>query len=147
MSARDDALLIAEADAPCRAIQGADLIGISPFPEEDELSRFDVCRNRAIDHHRKEKRMKVPADSQALERVPDTAPATANVLELQQAHSQILGALAALPKNQQEVVRLKFQNGLSYKEISRITGLSVSNVGFLLHTAMKTLRGSLGGDQ
>ena len=45
-----------------------------------------------------------------------------------------------LPANQQEVVRLKFQNGFSYKEISRITTLSVGNVGFLIHTAVARLR-------
>ena len=45
-----------------------------------------------------------------------------------------------LPDNQQEVVRLKFQNGMSYKEIATVTELSVTNVGFLLHTAINTLR-------
>ena len=29
------------------------------------------------------------------------------------------------------MIRLKFQNELSYKEISQVTGLSVTNVGFL----------------
>jgi len=51
--------------------------------------------------------------------------------------------LAALPLNQREVVRLKFQNGLSYQEISRVTSLTVTNVGFLLHTALKTIRHQL----
>ena len=37
----------------------------------------------------------------------------------------ILGMIDRLPPNQQEVVRLKFQNGFSYKEIARITTLSV----------------------
>ena len=40
-------------------------------------------------------------------------------------------ASSRLPPNQQEVVRLKFQNGFSYQEISRITSLSVGNVGFI----------------
>ena len=48
--------------------------------------------------------------------------------------------LSNLPANQQEVVRLKFSGGLSYREISEVTGLSVTNVGFLLHTAIKALR-------
>ena len=48
--------------------------------------------------------------------------------------------LDRLPPNQQEVVRLKFQNGFSYKEIARITELSVTNVGFLIHTAVTNLR-------
>src|SRR5262249_10130748 len=54
--------------------------------------------------------------------------------------SAVLRMLETLPENQQEVVRLKFQDGLSYKEIAAITGLSVSNVGFLIHTAIRTLR-------
>ena len=48
--------------------------------------------------------------------------------------------LETLPANQQEVIRLKFQHGLSYKEISSVTGLSVSNVGFLMHTGIGALR-------
>ena len=35
---------------------------------------------------------------------------------------------------------VKFQNDLSYKEISDITGLTVTNVGFLLHVGLKKLR-------
>ena len=49
-------------------------------------------------------------------------------------------AMRALPANQQEVLRLKFQNGFSYKQIAGITGLSVSNVGFLIHTGIQRLR-------
>ncbi len=45
-----------------------------------------------------------------------------------------------LSENQREVIRLKFQNDLSYKEIADITRLSVTNVGFLLHTGLKKLR-------
>ncbi len=38
---------------------------------------------------------------------------------------------------------MKFQAGLSYREISEVTELSVTNVGFLLHTALARLRESL----
>jgi RNA polymerase sigma-70 factor (ECF subfamily) len=58
--------------------------------------------------------------------------------------SQVLGVLATLPENQQEVIRLKFQDGLSYREISGVTGLTVSNVGFLIHTGVKMVRQRLG---
>ena len=51
-----------------------------------------------------------------------------------------MSLLAALPPNQREVVRLKFQNQLSYREISNLTRLTETNIGFLLHTALKTLR-------
>ncbi len=38
------------------------------------------------------------------------------------------------------MLQLKFQNDLSYAEISEITKLSVSNVGVLIHNALKNLR-------
>jgi len=38
---------------------------------------------------------------------------------------------------------LKFQYGLTYQEISKVTDLTVSNIGFLIHTAIKTIRQQL----
>jgi len=54
--------------------------------------------------------------------------------------SEILLVVQTLPKNQREVIYLKFQCDLSYKEISDITKLSVTNVGFLIHTAVRNIR-------
>ncbi len=54
--------------------------------------------------------------------------------------SRVLDLLEVLPLNQREVIRLKFQNGFSYQEISRISGHSVSNVGYLIHAGVKALR-------
>ncbi len=48
--------------------------------------------------------------------------------------------LQCLSDNQRSVVLLFFQEGLSYKEISKVTGLSMSNVGMLLHRGLKKLR-------
>jgi len=70
--------------------------------------------------------------------IPYDRPATS--LEQEETMSQVLRVMETLPKNQREVLRLKFQCDLSYKEISEITKLSVTNVGFLIHTAIKTLR-------
>lgn len=103
---------------------------------------FTVCRNRAIDVARKEGRMRATGDL-ALSGRPSTAPPPAALAEEAETKGRLLGLLDALPPNQQEVVRLKFQHGLSYKEIARVTELSVGNVGFLLHTAIKTLRARL----
>ena len=80
-----------------------------------------------------------PADDRFL--VP---PADAHVAR-SEGVSGILAALAGLPPAQQEVIRLKFQNGMSYKDISRITGHSVSHVGVLLHSGIKTLRKTVKG--
>lgn len=100
---------------------------------------FTVCRNRALDARRKESRV-TPLDEAKLSTQTDHAPSPAALAERHDTVSLALRLLGSFPPNQQEVVRLKFQNGLSYAEISRVTQLTVSNVGFLLHTAIKTLR-------
>ena len=45
-----------------------------------------------------------------------------------------------LPAKQRELVLLKFQQDFSYQEISDVTGLSVSNVGYILHQAVRSLK-------
>ena len=100
---------------------------------------FKVCRNRALDVQRKESRMKSLSEAEmGLHASSDPSPAAQ--AEQRDTADEVLRLLAQLPKNQQEVVRLKFQNGLSYQEISKVTDLTVSNVGFLMHTAIKTMR-------
>ena len=103
---------------------------------------FTVCRNRVTDLLRKEGRMNLFAEGQA-ERLVAAEPRPGANLERSEQHAAVLRLITQLPQNQQEVVRLKFQNGFSYQEISRITSLSVTNVGFILHTAIKSLRQNL----
>ena len=77
------------------------------------------------------------------EEVATATPPSAR-LEAQEASSGWLGALATLPRNQQDCIRLKFQQDLSYRQISGVTGLSETNVGYLIHIGIKTLRERLG---
>ena len=60
---------------------------------------------------------------------------------------RIQACLAALPEKQRELVRLKYDGELSYKEIAEVTGLSVSNVGFILHGALAQLREALAREE
>ena len=102
---------------------------------------YTVCRNRAIDIGRKESRMNLVGvgEHTALDREAST-PTPADVIEGQETESRITRLIEALPPNQREVIQLKFQDGMSYREISRITELTVSNVGYLIHMGMKALR-------
>ena len=77
------------------------------------------------------------------ERLSDGAPSPAEAAEMDDTILGVLNKLATLPANQREVLRLKFQSELSYREISEITGHSVSNVGFLIHTGIRNLRDKL----
>ena len=104
---------------------------------------YRVCRNRALDIKRKGKPMTQASEAQ-LSLCESAEPSPATVVQQRQAMSQVLQQLDGLPPKQQEVVRLKFQHGLSYREIARVTGQSVTNVGYLIHTAIRTLRELLG---
>jgi RNA polymerase sigma factor (sigma-70 family) len=98
---------------------------------------FTVCRHRSIDHQRKYSRiipMPLPEDHSS----NDPGPAAAT--ESRDTEASLLRLLDRLSPNQREVIRLKFQNDLSYQEIADITQLSVTNVGFILHTGLKKLR-------
>jgi RNA polymerase sigma factor (sigma-70 family) len=100
---------------------------------------FTVCRNRALDVLRKEGRMTRLSDEQIeARRSPEPDPTLA--LEQRESAERVLEVLETLPDSQREVIRLKFQNGFSYREISRISGQSVSNVGYLIHVGLKTIR-------
>ena len=115
-----------------------------PRPEGRRLKAwlFTVCRNRALDVLRKEKRMRpLNAESDSAGATLDPSPHEA--LEQQEAEGEMLVALGRLPENQKEVIRLRFQQGLSYKEISRVAQLTVGNVGYLIHTGLKRLREAL----
>ena len=104
---------------------------------------FTVVRNLALDVRGKESRMQSLDNVQIHSRTsPEPGPDQA--VEQLEARSAVLRVVAGLPENQQEVIRLKFQEGLSYKEISRITDHSVSYVGVLVHHAMQTLRRNFG---
>ena len=103
---------------------------------------YTVCRNAALDVRRRDKVMQVTsAEAPHGEAGRDADPGART--ERKEETQRALAYLAELPEKQQEVLRLKFRGGLSYKEISRITGESTGNVGWLLHVGLKSLRAKL----
>lgn len=112
--------------------------------EEDLSGRlapwlFSVCRNRAIDVRRKRSR-----HAELPEEMEIPAPAIQHTrVEQKQLLARAMKAMGQLSERRREVVLLKFSAELSYKEIAEVTGISVSNVGVILHETLKTLRAEL----
>jgi len=106
---------------------------------------YTVCRNRALDVLRKEKRM-VVVDDEVFAQEESKSLGPDIVTDQQERVKEMMGFLDRLSDNQQLVIRLKFEQGMSYKEISDETGLKSGNVGFLLHGGLKQLREMLPGD-
>ena len=103
---------------------------------------YRVCRNRALDVRKKEQRMHL-MDNETMAREADSAPTPRAVAALNETENTILHAVNGLKAEQQEVFRLKFQDQLSYQEISDVTGFPVNNVRYLIHTSLKALRQTL----
>lgn len=101
---------------------------------------FTVCRNLALDVREKESRRNRLDETQVITTAHLLAAGATDAPERQQLLRQILDMIETLPERQREVVYLKFHQGFSYKEISQLTGDSVTNVGFLIHQAVNTIR-------
>lgn len=103
---------------------------------------FRVCRNRAVDVRRRERRLKLVGSVEEIE--ARVAPeAVKDSLEQRHDLSRVLDAVKWLPANQQQVLRLRFARGLSYREIAEEAGLTPTHVGYLIHVAIKTIRSRL----
>ena len=101
---------------------------------------FSVCRSRVIDMQRAKHATPVDASQMTL---PDPTPDASDVVSEAEDKVHLDRLVHRLSPRQQEVLRLRLQAGLSYKEIAEVTGLTVSNVGFHLHAAVRSLRDSL----
>jgi len=94
-----------------------------------------IARNVAIDHLRRT-RPEVPlGDDEPL------APGTPEVEALRRSERRRLaGLLAGLPARERELLALKYGAGATNRAIARLTGLSESNVGTILHRTIESLR-------
>jgi RNA polymerase sigma-70 factor, ECF subfamily len=97
---------------------------------------FKIAQNIAIDHVRA-RRNHVPID-ESLQLATETTP------ESDAERSSNLARLAALTmdlsERDRDLLALKYGAVATNREIARVTGLSESNVGTLLHRLVRTLR-------
>jgi RNA polymerase sigma-70 factor (ECF subfamily) len=99
---------------------------------------FLVCRNCALDHRRKVVRFRAePLEDD--EWLSDEPSPPMHAIAAEDA-GRLRELVAALPRQQRELIKLKFEAGLSYKEMAEALRTSVSTVGVQLHDAIKTLR-------
>jgi RNA polymerase sigma-70 factor (ECF subfamily) len=101
---------------------------------------FTVCRNRCLDVLRKDKRIE-PLDDAGWQKIASTDSSASENAESGDEHLDVMRYMGRLSENQREVILLKFQQGMSYEEIQRVTGLTSGNIGFLIHAGLKRLRG------
>lgn len=97
-----------------------------------------IARNRAIDRRRANNARVAPADIAAVEPVAAADPeASATSGERQR---RVAHALAALPRQQRELIELAYFLGLTQSELARRFGLPLGTVKTRMRTGMLALR-------
>ena len=96
---------------------------------------YRVTHNEAIDYLRRERRISLLHFHHAEEALPVDPRDDAHSGQLE----AVLAGVRELDTAEQQVLLLRLQEGMSYREISRITGRTEGNVGCILHHATRKL--------
>ena len=100
---------------------------------------YRVTHNEAVDHIRRESRLRLLHRKHCEERTANCPDGLNCPMSYEERKEVVLGLLRKLRPAEQQVVLLRMEEGLSYREIGEITGRSVGNVGNLLHHAVRKL--------
>lgn len=101
---------------------------------------YRSIRNLALNHirdHRKESPMQDGEEWQS------ESPMASEVLGKMEAVGVLRMLMADMHDEDRNIIDLKYQRQMSYEDISKRTGLTVSNVGYKLHHLLKNLADSL----
>ena len=122
------------------------------FKQEDKILEpkawlYKTLRNLSISFLRKDGRLQRTTDGDQLDFLDSMNRPVESILvknlEKDEALNRVRHAISLLPKESAKIIQLKFDQQKSYNEISQITGLSVSNVGYKLHHIIKDLSQAL----
>ena len=105
---------------------------------------YRIVHNLAVDHQRRANKI-VPFEATGNEEIAasadpfDSQPLPDEQIARWEGIGLVRLVLETLDERSREVIRLRFNEDLSYKEISGRTGLTVGHVGYLLHHALKAM--------
>jgi RNA polymerase sigma-70 factor (ECF subfamily) len=107
---------------------------------------FRIARNAVVSHYRQRgRRSQVPLE-QAEHTLSAPGGPEEKVLQSER-WERIQRGLRALSEREQDIIALKFGNGLTNRAIAPIVGVSEGNVAVILHRAMRKLQAGLKDDQ
>ena len=109
---------------------------------------YQTVHNLAVDHQRRASRM-VPTSDDVRdpehpergggEELPDSQPIPDEQIARWEGIGLVRLVMETLDDRSKEVVRMRFDEDLSYIEIGERMGLKVGHVGYLLHHALKSM--------
>jgi RNA polymerase sigma-70 factor (ECF subfamily) len=130
------------ADVFLRALEGLEGFTYRGIPFSAWLHR--IAQARVTDYFRQQARRELlPLD----ERLVATEKGLQAMLEARLDHEELQSAIAQLTTDQQQVIILKFVEGLSNAEVARILSKSEGAVKSLQHRALNSLQRIMGGEE
>lgn len=109
------------------------------MPDNVTAWLYGVCRNVITDYRRRQDRVKFGWEVEEND-VADQAPLPGDRLQETETRRRLAQMVDELPERERQLVKLKFEVGLSYKEIEEATGISQGNIGYFLHQAVQELK-------
>ncbi len=106
---------------------------------------FRATHNEAVDYIRRESRLRKLHTKHAEERATTCPDGIHCDPTTEERKAIVLRHLNALLPRERQILILRMQEGMSYREISQVTGRSEGNVGNILHHAVKKLSSRLAG--
>ena len=104
---------------------------------------YRTVHNLAVDHQRRTNKIVLVGDSKDDEMPANDATDSQPMPDEQIARWEGIGlvrlVLETLDERSREIIRLRFNEDLSYKEIGERMGLQIGHVGYLLHHALKAM--------
>lgn len=102
-----------------------------------------IAHNLIIDYYRKNNKMQMQRENEEFSifrYMEDNSPSVEDALAQLQAEKEICGLLELLPDDQQEVVKLRIFEDLSFKEIAEQTGVSINTALGRMRYAVLNMR-------
>jgi RNA polymerase sigma factor (sigma-70 family) len=142
--------LVADLGAAEDIVQEAFMKLHAQFNEVREPRRwlYRTAHNLALNHRRRADKivrldLRQGVGTSAASEMPDPQPLPDEQIARWEGIGLVRLSLQTLDDRSRELIRLKFNAGLSYQEISARTGLTVGHVGYLLHHALKAIAAEL----
>lgn len=113
----------------------------SPGPQIQRVEAwlFSVAHNLTIDLMRKQKLQPAGPDQATTETQESEELSALSQIAQNEAASAALAAMDRLPAGHKQVVLMKVLQGLTYREIAKATGMSLSNVNYKLNQALELM--------
>jgi len=102
-----------------------------------------IAHNAAIDWHRTQHRH-ATVDDQGVRGIADEAPRADAIAEQEQERRRLFACLDGLENNQSNAIRRAFLDGLTYQQISDVTGTPLGTIKSWVRRGMQKLKECLG---